>query len=115
MYTVLMPTHASACCASSNSILICLVLSIAGCIVQVQAAVLARERRTARAAANTAAGRWGDTAATDAVAEAAALADAEVVELAGQLGQLADSYRGLVRRYLSALPAAADEVRLQAS
>ncbi|KAF8068410.1 GCP3 [Scenedesmus sp. PABB004] len=76
---------------------------------RVQAGLMARERRAAEAAANTAAGRWGATSA----APAQAVPDDELGELADTLAHLADSYRTSLRAFLRALPAAANEVNAE--
>lgn len=66
------------------------------------------ERRAADAASNTATGRWGTTAAEQALA----VPDDELNELQSTLGKLHESYRALLNTFLKGLPEAANEVSL---
>jgi hypothetical protein len=71
----------------------------------VQLGLRAVDMRAATAAANTAAGRWGSTAA----AQPPAVSGDDLDALAAALAALADGHSRLLHAFLRALPAAAAE------
>lgn len=76
-------------------------------LLQVQAGVLALERRAASAASNTARGGWGSTAAQ----HDPAVSEQDLAAMQQGVEKIHDQYRVLLKEFLTGLPAAANEVR----
>jgi hypothetical protein len=77
-------------------------------LLQVQAGVLALERRTADAASNTARGGWGSTAAQ----HEPAVSEQDLAAMQQDVAKMHDNYGALLKEFLTGLPAAANEVRI---
>jgi hypothetical protein len=78
-------------------------------LLQVQAGVLALERRAADAASNTARGGWGSTAAQ----HEAAVPEQDLAAMQQDVAKMHDNYGALLKEFLTGLPAAANEVQLK--
>jgi hypothetical protein len=76
-------------------------------LLQVQAGVLALERRAADAASNTARGGWGSTAAQ----HEPAVSEQDLAEMQQAVAKMHDKYGALLKEFLTGLPAASNEVR----
>jgi hypothetical protein len=73
-------------------------------VLQVQAGVLALERRAADAASNTARGGWGSTAAQ----HEAAVPEQDLAAMQQDVAKMHDNYGALLKEFLTGLPAAAN-------
>lgn len=76
-------------------------------LLQVQAGVLALERRAADAASNTARGDWGSTSSQ----HEPAVSQQDLAEMQQAVAKMHDKYGALLKGFLTGLPAAANEVR----
>jgi hypothetical protein len=77
-------------------------------LLQVQAGVMALERRAADAASNTARGGWGSTA----LQHEPAVSEQDLAAMQQDVAKMHDKYGTLLKEFLTGLPAAANEVRV---